>query len=694
MLLVRLLPPPIALLLLLIGSGGPVYAAVCAGTDAAPALCPPGTGPCVVSTICTLPSGFVADLGARPLVIQANKTITIPEPGVIAIKANGITLEGGAKLLAEGAGTPNVRLVSTSTTTGISMDISSRITTGSRGDGGVIDLISDGPVVMRGSLRAPGPNAPDVGGDVSILAQGDVRIEGAGSGIDVSGGLDGFGGYIDVSTLGTVTIQSALKLDGGEGGSLTIDTEGNVDVEAGTLIDVDATLGGGYGGEVDITGQDVQVAGTVEGTAKREDDGSNDPTFSGGDGAAVSILANGNLAVDGTFDIKGGPGGTGGDFELDAIGNVSLLGKVVARAEGKYGSGGDSVTIWSEEGDVTVGATIDAAGGWSGGSIEITSFSPDGGTVTLTGSANLGAAAIGLPADNPFGGTIDLDSCSVQIQAGAALSTAGLQGVTSVFARSSMVIAGSMRAGLENRLVYRDQPSIISILSPAGQIVPAPKLIANPTMTCCGAACVPPSTTTTTAPPTTTTSLPPTTSTTSLPPTTSTTLPPSTTTTSLPETTSTTSTTTSTSSSSLPTSTTVVTTTSTTVEPATSTSTTQPSTQCSADTTEFGGVACSVTRLTTRIEGATTDQLGGKATANRLRAALRRASRYLDAARSGKNVTGNLRRAQREMRTFERTVQQGLGRKRRPIDTEVGQGILSLSTETRSEIGVLQALGQ
>jgi hypothetical protein len=101
-----------------------------------------------------------------------------------------------------------------------------------------------------------------------------------------------------------------------------------------------------------------------------------------------------------------------------------------------------------------------------------------------------------------------------------------------------------------------------------------------------------------------------------------------------------------------------------------------------------------VTRLTTRIEGTTTDQLGGKATANRLRAALRRAGRYLDAARGGKNVTANLRRAQREMRSFERTLQQGLGRKRRPIDAEVGQGILSLSTETRSEIGVLQALGQ
>jgi len=101
-----------------------------------------------------------------------------------------------------------------------------------------------------------------------------------------------------------------------------------------------------------------------------------------------------------------------------------------------------------------------------------------------------------------------------------------------------------------------------------------------------------------------------------------------------------------------------------------------------------------VTLLTTRIEGATVDQLGGKATASLLRVSLRRASRYLDAARGGKNIEGNLRRAQREMKGLERTVQQGLRRKRRPIDAEVGEGILSLTTDTRSEIGVLQAFGR
>jgi hypothetical protein len=95
--------------------------------------------------------------------------------------------------------------------------------------------------------------------------------------------------------------------------------------------------------------------------------------------------------------------------------------------------------------------------------------------------------------------------------------------------------------------------------------------------------------------------------------------------------------------------------------------------------------------LTAQVDGATADQLGGKATANRLRAFLRRANRFLDSARTGKDVGPNLRRAQREMKSFERTVEQGIRRKRRTIDGEVGSSILSLSTDARAEIGILQA---
>src|SRR5262245_3358064 len=119
---------PFVFLLSLIGGASSAHAALCAGTDAAPALCPPGTGPCVIAASCSIPSSaLVVDLGARRLVIQANKTLTIPDPGRLRLNANGIELQAGAKIVAEGAGTPIVQLSSTSISAGITTDTDSRI---------------------------------------------------------------------------------------------------------------------------------------------------------------------------------------------------------------------------------------------------------------------------------------------------------------------------------------------------------------------------------------------------------------------------------------------------------------------------------------------------------------------------------------------------------------------------------------
>ena len=530
-----------------------------------------------------------------------------------------------------------------------------------------------------------------------------------------------------------MTIQSELKLDGGDGGALSIDALGNVDVQAGTLIDVDATLGGGYGGEVDISGRDVQVAATVEGTGKREDDGSNEPTFSGGDGAAVSIDATGNLTVNGTFDIKGGPGGTGGDFEIDAIGNITLLGKVLARAEGKYGAGSDSISVWSDSGDVTVGATLDAAGGWAGGSIEIASFSSrrnrpphrygeserrDPGRPACRRADRRNDRPRRMRRGSPgrFGPG---DDRTPGRQRGACPLQPGDRRRVARGLREPPRV--SRPAGHHQHRVVRgpDRPCRQPGGEPGAELLWASLRAAEhhddfasaddhdiapahhhddvPSDDDVAAANdqhlvvaadhvhhaaalhhhhLRPETTTTTSTTTTSSSSTLPTSTTLV--TTTTTLEPSTSTTVVATTT------------------TVDASTSTSSAPAAPTTTTQPAApaQCSADQTQFGAAACGVTLLTTRIEGATMDQLGGKATASRLRFSLRRASRYLDAARGGKNIEGNLRRAQREMKGLERTVQQGLRRKRRPIDAEVGDGILSLTTDTRSEIGVLQALGR
>ena len=85
------------------------------------------------------------------------------------------------------------------------------------------------------------------------------------------------------------------------------------------------------------------------------------------------------------------------------------------------------------------------------------------------------------------------------------------------------------------------------------------------------------------------------------------------------------------------------------------------------------------------------EDLGGKPTARRLNALLGRAHRFLDSVERGAKVSRNLKRARRELRSFEKAVQQALKRKRTPIDPELGRFILGLATHATEDVGAKQA---
>jgi hypothetical protein len=425
----------------------------------------------------------------------------------------------------------------------------------------------------------------------------------------------------------------------------------------------------------------------------REDNEVGEAAGTGGDGAAVSVTANGKVFINADFDIQGAPSGVGGDFEVDAVGDVTVNGKVVTQAIGKFGSGSEFVSLSSQDGNITVGARIDADGGQYGGSIDVFSNKQGGGKVTITGTAQLTVDALGpLTPDQLLGGSIYLDACDVQVNAGAVLSAKGPSNSSSAAlasnilrARTRLDVAGSLTAGNQNRLEYRDA-NVVTV-RPGAVLTPAATIVRNQVLSCCGGACVVP--TTTTLPPTTTTTLPGTTTTTFGPGTTTSTT--TTTSTSITATTSTS--TTSTAPSTSTTSTVEVTTTTTTTgaPPVATTSTTLPvAPSCSDQPTQFGAAACEIGRVTQELDGATTDQLGGKLTANRLRAFLRRATRFLGAAESGKDVDTNLRRAAKQLTGFERAVTQGAKRKRRPIDPGLATSILSLGRAAQSGIALLQ----
>src|SRR5262245_27177990 len=188
-------------LLALAGATSTALAAPCAGTGTQ--LCTDGTGDCTISDDCSVQSGLTLDLQGRRLVVAASKTLSIAGQGMLTLKANGIVLQAGAKILTPGDNTGAQVIVLTSTAD-FTLGDGSLIDASSAAGGGDIELYaSAGAFTSTGSIRAnSGAGRDSDGGAVTIDALNDVSIGGAvQTAIDVTGGdRDGGGGLVTVTT--------------------------------------------------------------------------------------------------------------------------------------------------------------------------------------------------------------------------------------------------------------------------------------------------------------------------------------------------------------------------------------------------------------------------------------------------------------------------------------------------------------
>ena len=139
--------------------------------------------------------------------------------------------------------------------------------------------------------------------------------------------------------------------------------------------------------------------------------------------------------------------------------------------------------------------------------------------------------------------------------------------------------------------------------------------------------------------------------------------------------------------------TTAVSTTTTATEPPPTTTTLAPAPgePCVDRSSGFDAASCRIGTLAATLGSHSAEDLGGKPTARRLNALLGRAHRFLDSVERGAKVSRNLKRARRELRSFEKAVQQALKRKRTPIDPELGRFILGLATHATEDVGAMQA---
>jgi hypothetical protein len=478
-----------------------------------------------------------------------------------------------------------------------------------------ITLISGGAMTLGGRLFAQATDPSGSGGTIDVTAgstttPGDITVNDR---IRADGGGQGAGGNICLTALnggsttdGAITVNASLNASGGEfdGGCIDLEADGSIMVTGGAAgVTLDVSGGGlsGFGGLVMLNSN---VTGDVAVNAPILGPGAGSLAEGGGDGGEVDAATTvGNVTVNSTINVTGGPlGGGGGTVDLEPTGDLAVTGPLLVSGSGAGTIGGD--VIFFNNGATTLSALID---------ISATGLQSSAGTVSLNVPGVAGTTASLLPGceingdSDPAtpanlgasiqlvdatiiddanvhangGGVINFQACTLTINADAQVQ-AQSSGANLLQASGPMQVSGTLLAST-NTLDYFDPanpPNITGAsITPAAMValdqVDFPPLC--------------PGQTTTTSTSTTTSTLATTTSTT-LATTTTTTLGPTTTTIVIGTTsTTTTSTTTSTLAT---TSTTTTSTTTSTNRPATTTSTTRVPTTVTTTTAPPTASAC------------------------------------------------------------------------------------------------------
>ncbi|HKA29714.1 MAG TPA: hypothetical protein VKH82_10080 [Candidatus Binatia bacterium] len=665
--------------------------AQCGGTQ----LCAAGAGDCTIASSCTITvpaGGLTIDLGARKLVLT--KTLTVQGAAVLTINAGSLLVDGGSIIApgASGIGGSLSILAATSMTfqNDALVDVSAGVA------GGIVDLEAlNGDLNYSGRIKANGTTRDGDGGAVSLSATGNMTV--AGGTVDASGGDRAGGGFIDIEvTNGSLLVSSTLSAPGGDGGDLILVGGTSLQTTASADIDVSASGDAGSGGSIDLSASgDLSIAGNADGTGAV----SADPTFSdGGDGADYYLTSDtGSITVTGQADMSAASGGSGGQIDFEAGLDLTVLKPMATMSTGADGVGGD-VTFFAGR-NLSVPQPVNASGGTG-----------SGGTTDVEAGANADVAGQLVVDGTLVAGQNFLSGCTVTVESNALLSaqgpSAGMAGAAMniVQAGSAMTIAGTLKAGDQNLLTYRQPPAPVTT---GATIVPAPTIQQDPNIPCCVACPVTTTTSTTTSLPTTSTTsststtavVPTTTSSTTTSSTSTTTIHTTTTSTTTSSSTSTTASSTTTTSTSTTTSTTETSTT-TTAAPTTSTSTTTTPASSSTTTTLSGdcteqplegldAVDCRIDVLSTAIGDESPDEFGGPRKTHAQIQRLDNARDLVNAARQGTKVRTKLRLAIRQLRTLNRALQKTINTGKTPPD--VGAFLSARVSEALAELETLQA---
>lgn len=453
---------------------GAIAAAAAATITASPAaaqFCSATADPCVVSANLVVPSGTIANLGSRDLIIQANKTVTVSGAGFLVIMARNVTLESGAKIVASGEDGFGGD-ITIDATGAVLLQTSSRIDVQS-GFGGSI-AIGANAFQLDGQLLATATLRDGDGGDVEITTTSDAIV--SGQGIRVNGGdRFGGGGFVDVLAGGNIVVSGEIQAKGGEsdGGDIDLDAGGDVITTAAGALTSLATWPFGSGGATSMTaGGVVTIGGALTARGQGDIDG-------GGDGGDLDVIADGgDVTINAPIVLDGAaPDGSGGFLDISAVGDT-LVNAAMSLASGREGAGGD-VLISADA--VVLNAPLTLTAGFIGGAVDLFATSD----VTFTTSGDVDVSTSGGPFGE-FGGTIDAFGCTVDVRAGAQLLAVGNGSVPRATIRlvgiNTLRLAGTVQAGASVQLRYKDA---LPVFVPGFVVAPTPTQTFDPTLPCC-----------------------------------------------------------------------------------------------------------------------------------------------------------------------------------------------------------------
>ncbi|HEY8355885.1 MAG TPA: hypothetical protein VIL30_00380, partial [Ramlibacter sp.] len=204
--------------------------------------------------------------------------------------------------------------------------------------GGLVDLSAPLGSVTATDLRVDGDRYDLHGGDIAILARGDVQLSRVTA--------DGYGGVTNQASIGA-----------GDGGAISItSTNGNISLLLASANGGYATsIGGGSGGSILLSaeGGAANKGNVTVRRSLRADGGGyepySDPGY-GGEGGIVTVVASRDIRI---------------NTDESALGGISVTGGTVSYGSGSGGMGGE-VSLFSSQGDISLlheNASIDLSGG-------------------------------------------------------------------------------------------------------------------------------------------------------------------------------------------------------------------------------------------------------------------------------------------------------------------------------------------